>query len=653
MTDQRTGSRTTNKHFFPGAALEKDGIQFVCRSETGIPPVLLLYRRGCQKPEREIPFQEPPEPGCVFSVKVKVSPSVYEYNYKIGSQIFTDPYARKIAGKRNFGEIPESVHSVRGSFSTRIYDWEGDERPRISYQDAVMYQLHVRGFTKQKNSGVRHKGTFLGLQEKLPYLKELGVNQLRLMPAYEFNELIPKMPAGVAGETEYRLNYWGYGAGFYFSPKAAYSSSAYPEEEFKNLVKTCHRQKMELLMEFSFPDEIRIDTMIQCLEYWAREYHVDGFCVMTRQPVLEELAKLPLFQDLKLIGSWLPEQIKSRGAGNREKTLAEANDGFMNDCRRILKGDGQCLKEFSFRLKHNPAGCQEINYMTSHDGFTLADLVSYDQKYNLENGEQNRDGTDSNFSWNCGAEGPTKKKDVLSLRMRQRKNAYGIMLFSQGTPMLLAGDEFGNSQNGNNNPYCHDSTLTWTDWGKARQNRELTEFVKKAIAFRRQHPVLHQKAEPSCIDTMSCGYPDLSFHGERAWYGDYDYGNRHIGCLYCGRYAGEEGFLYIAYNFHWLEQSFALPLLPPDMEWRIVMDTNLPESFPETPIHVGREKSIEVSPRSIMILEGKKMEHETSGNDEKDHLGEDQGTLQNHHGTQDSGDETLLQNRPVPSGTDA
>ena len=150
--------------------MEKDGIQFVCRSETGISPVLLLYRKGCQKPEREIPFQEPPEPGCVFSVKVKVSPSVYEYNYKIGSQIFTDPYARKIAGKRNFGEIPESVHSVRGSFSTRIYDWEGDERPRISYQDAVMYQLHVRGFTKQKNSGVRHKGTFLGLQEKLPYL---------------------------------------------------------------------------------------------------------------------------------------------------------------------------------------------------------------------------------------------------------------------------------------------------------------------------------------------------------------------------------------------------------------------------------------------------------------------------------------------------
>ena len=640
-------------HYFPGASLEKDGIQFVCHSESGVTPFLLLYRKGCQEPEREIPFEGSSAPGNRFFLKVKISTSLYEYNYKIGSRIFTDPYARKIVGRKNFGEVPASDHAVRGGFVTRPYDWEGDTRPRLSYRDAVMYQLHVRGFTKQKNSGVRHKGTFLGLQEKLLYLKELGVNQLRLMPAYEFNELIPKMPAGAAGQTEYRLNYWGYGSGFYFSPKAAFSSSAYPDEEFKNLVKACHRLGIELLMDFSFPDDVPMDQMIRCLEYWASEYHVDGFCIMARHQALEELAKLPLFQDLKLMGNWLPEELKSHGPKGREKTLAELNDGFMNNCRRILKGDGQCLQEFSFRLRNNPAGCQEINYMTHHDGFTMADLVSYDQKYNLENGEQNRDGTDSNFSWNCGAEGPTKKKEVLRLRMRQRKNAYAIMLFSQGTPMLLAGDEFGNSQNGNNNPYCHDSALTWTDWGKARQGRELTEFVKKAVDFRRKHPMLHQKTELSCMDTMSCGYPDLSFHGERAWYGDYDYGNRHIGCLYCGRYAGEEGFLYIAYNFHWMEQSFALPLLPKDMEWRIVMDTNLAESFPEIPVLVGREKSIEVSPRSIMILEGKKMEHETSENDETDHLGEDKGTLQDYHGAQNSGDETLLQDRSLPTGADA
>ncbi len=638
---------------FPGVSSERTGIRFACCSETGETPVLLLYKKGSSVPEREIPFETTEEPGHLFTLLVKIPPSAYEYNYKIGDRIFTDPYARKIAGKRKFAEKPASPHEVRGAFLTKKYDWEGDVRPKLSYRDAVMYQLHVRGFTKQKNSGVRHKGTFLGIQEKLPYLKELGVNQLRLMPAYEFEELLPAVSSQNAKAEEVRLNYWGYGNGFFFAPKAAYSSSAYPEEEFKNLVKACHRLGIELLMEFSFPDEVDMGKILSCLEFWAREYHVDGFCLLSRPQVVEEAAKLPLFQDLKLVGGWFPEPVRQRIPVSGEKTLGESNDGFMNDCRRMLKGDGQCLREFAFRMKNNPPGCQEINYMTNHDGFTLMDLVSYDQKHNLENGEQNRDGTDGNFSWNCGVEGPSRKKEVTRLRMRQRKNAYCMMLFAQGTPMLLAGDEFGNSQNGNNNPYCHDSSLTWLDWGNGRLGKELTEFVKKAVAFRKSHPVLRQKTEPASMDTRSCGYPNLSFHGEQAWYTDYDCGNRHIGCLYCGEYAKEDGFLYIAYNFHWTEQKFALPLLPSDMEWRKVMDTTLEESFLSEPAALGREKSVEAAPRSVIILEGKKIEHETSKNAEANHLGKDKGALQDHNGTQASGNEALLSDRTVPSGTDA
>jgi glycogen operon protein len=249
--------------------------------------------------------------------------------------------------------------------------------------------------------------------------------------------------------------------------------------------------------------------------------------------------------------------------------------------------------------------------MTNHDGFTLLDLVSYDQKHNLDNGEQNRDGTDYNVSWNCGEEGPTKKRKIAELRMRQRKNAYAMLLFAQGTPMLLAGDESGNSQSGNNNPYCHDSELSWTDWSAARKNKELTEFVQNAIAYRKSHRVLHQSSELKLSDYRSVGFPDLSFHGERAWYGDFEPMNRHLGCLYAGSYAGEEGFVYIGYNFSREEQKFALPILPKGQSWVKVMDTSLKESFLGDRAEVQPENArfFTAKARSVVILEGK--EHES------------------------------------------
>lgn len=644
----------------PGTVIEKDGVRFGCYAEGNELPALLLYKKGTEEIAARLPFPKSDAAGGLYTMKVQLRPEDYEYNIEDGGEIRTDPWARLVVGREEFGRQPDdSPHSMRGAFSVKKYDWGGDRLPQIPYDEAVMYLLHVRGFTKQRNSGTRKKGTFAGLKDKIPYLKQLGVNQVRLMPVYEFAEMVPRFPkekpagaasgrgdsgnasgpdrqadqksgtkivsgadphaaadsmaknAAVSGSgtqmgslEQYRMNYWGYGEdAFYFAPKAAYAAAKDPDVEFKDMVKAFHAEGMEVILEFSFPDEVDFSRIAQCLSYWAAEYHVDGFAVMARDTAVAELARLPLFRSRKLICSWYPDALKQ----DKRRLLAEANDGFMNDCRRLLKGDEQFLRAFSYQLRCNPAGCGRVNYITNHDGFTLTDLVSYDRKYNMDNGEYNRDGSDFNYSWNCGEEGPSRRKEIRTLRMRQRKNAFAMLLFSQGTPMLLAGDEFGNSQNGNNNPYCHDSELSWTDWSAARSNKELSVFVQEAIAYRKAHKALHQENEPQCMDYRSLGYPDLSFHGERAWYGDFEQMGRGLGCLYCGEYAGEDDFLYIAYNFNWIPQEFALPILPKGMSWRVAMDTSRKVSFVPAEEQEALEdaKEFQVPARTVVVLEGR------------------------------------------------
>ncbi|MCC8136824.1 MAG: hypothetical protein LIO76_01950 [Clostridiales bacterium] len=561
-------------------------------------------------------------------MKVKFPAEDYEYNFRDGNRVVTDPYAGRIAGREVYGQVPSlSPHGIRGAFLTETYRWGDDRLPEIPFCDAVMYHLHVRGFTMHKNSGVGRgqKGTFAGLKKKIPYLLSLGINQVKLMPVYEFSELeIPeylythtisgqRQSAAAASyeqsrnAQEFRKNYWGYGPGFYFAPKASYASSERADVEFKDMVRAFHANGIEVLLEFSFARETDIGLICACLTYWAREYHVDGFSIVGREDLSAVLARLPLFAGRKLICSWYPDDFTAENAAGMNHQIAQSNDGFLNDCRRLLKGDAGTLEAFAWRTRRNPAGCAQINYMTNHDGFTLMDLVSYNMKYNDGNGEMGRDGSDANYSWNCGEEGPSAKRRIAALRMRQRKNAYAMMLLSQGTPMLLAGDEFGNSQKGNNNPWCQDGELTWLDFSRTKANRELTAFVSQLIAYRKAHRILHLDAEPQCTDYLSSGFPDLSYHGERAWYGDTRSSSLHMGCMYSGHYAGEEDFLYIAWNFHWEAQQFALPLLPDGYSWVRVMDTNLPESFlpAEEQEHLGDLRMLSVTPRTVVLLEGR------------------------------------------------
>ena len=489
-----------------------------------------------------------------------------------------------------------------------------------------MYSFHVRGFTKQRYSGVRHKGTFLGITEKAEYFKELGINQIKLMPAYEFTEMESvKTHARYRKKEELpkRLNYWGYTKAFHFAPKRAYAATKDPVREFKDMVKTMHRLGIEVLMEFYFPEGCNPRYITECLQYWVQEYHVDGFHVRGVQGICNLMATDPLFADTKLLNIYFPvEEIYGKKNLPKKRMVAECNDGFMIDVRRFLKGDEESLKAFAERMRRNPKGSGLINYIASHDGFTLCDLVSYEERHNEDNGEQNRDGRVQNYSWNCGEEGKSRKKKILELRNRQMKNAWCMLLLSAGTPMILAGDEFCNSQLGNNNPYCLDNEISWLDWkGYKSGNSEMFRFVKDLIAFRKKHKILHMGQELSMTDSLSCGFPGISYHSSSAWYGELDGQNRKIGVMYCGKYADEDELIYIAYNMHWMEHTFALPALPGGYRWNVALDTSEGILEEDKWRLLPDSRQVQVSSRTVIVLIGRK---------HKD-VKESNRTLHNHH----------------------
>lgn len=604
-----------------GVTKEEDGINFAVAVAGSHEVKLVLYKKGSPHIAQEIPFPKEHLIGDILAIKVcGLRWSEYEYNYWSDGQIFQDPYAQLIVGREHFGEAVslEDGDTIRCGFAFETYDWMEDTNPQIPYQEIISYQLHVRGFTRHNGSKIRHKGTFMGLQEKIPYLRELGINQVKLMPAYEFDE-IKKLHAQMSMSYEMRqeemprVNYWGYEAGNYFAPKKSYGASKDVIREFKDLVRTMHANGMEVIMEFYFPNQINPRLIMDCLTFWVTNYHIDGFHILADQVLCNMLAKDPLLSRTKIMAVYFPtEEFYSEPPFPEYENLAECNDGFLIDIRRFLKGDEDQLNQFTYRIRRNPAGRGIINYITNHDGFTLMDLVSYDEKHNEANGEQNRDGSSYNYSWNCGVEGKSRKKKILDLRMKQIKNAFLLLLLSQGTPMLLAGDEIGNSQEGNNNPYCQDNEISWVDWNLNKKNQEILQFVKDVIAFRKRHKILHMPYELRVMDTVSCGYPDVSYHGSRAWYGAFEHTNRQVGVMYCGFYAGEDIFLYTAYNMHWVEHEFALPHLPENLDWYTAIDTG--KSDGNCVYEEGSEPLLEVQniftvlPRTIVVLIGRAKE---------------------------------------------
>ncbi len=591
----------TEGFFEPGVRMEAGGIRFTVAAPADAAVSLCLYEKESGKLAVELPFPAEQIPGRPRTMKVQdLDWKDWQYNYKIQDQILTDPFARCIWRS-------EDGKETRGELSFDTFRWGKSQRPRIPYEDGIMYHLHVRNYTMHEKSGVAHRGTFLGLQEKIPYLKRLGVNQIILMPVCDFEEQEakterPEKKGAPLKKVSLQKNYWGYKNGYYLAPKQHYAATEDPVREFKNMVKAFHEHQMEVILEFYFSADTVLREQIRILEYWMEEYQIDGFRIMGETDLARQLAGDPLFADCKIIAYYCGELDEKK---LQISQMAEMNDGFLNDMRRGLKGDEGMLEALAFRTRRNPKGYHVINYITGHDGFTLQDLVSYEQRHNEANGEQNRDGCQCNYSWNCGVEGETRRRDVLALRSRLKKDAMMMLLLSQGTPMLLAGDEFGNSQKGNNNPYCLDNEVSWVDWGAYKKNLKFVSFVRTLIALRRSEKLLHREKEYTFMDRKACGYPDLSYHSKKAWYGDFGYAQRQIGMLYCGSYVEEDHFLYVIYNLHPQDQELALPKLPEKMKWFQKIDTSRKDSVLTEPEGISKkEKMIKIPARTIVLLAG-------------------------------------------------
>lgn len=576
-----------------------------------------------------IPFPKERRTGNVWEMTVLGKDlERMEYAFEADGKFFPDPYGHTFTGQEEWGREDQVQALLRSPVRQEDFDWESDAPLHIPYEECIVYRVHVRGFTRHSSSKVKDKGTFRGIVQKIPYLKELGITTLELMPAAEFSEVMVKAyPDGPAREktADGRLNYWGYGPALQGAPKASYAGKKRrPDLELKNLVKELHRAGIELVAELFFTGEESPAYVLDMVRRWVREYHLDGVHLTGNAP-LTLLARDPYLAGSKL---WAPFW-EDGEEQSRQKSLGEYNDGFLIDMRRVLKGDEGQMNSLALRSRRNPAGHGVINYMANTNGLTLMDLVCYEQKHNEGNGENNQDGSDFNYSWNCGVEGPARKKKVVELRKKQLRNACLLLFLSQGTPLLMAGDEFGNSQSGNNNAYCQDNAISWLNWNLLKSNQDLFQFVKYVIAFRKEHPVFHRSEQPRMMDYQMCGFPDVSYHGIRAWVPEFDNFRRQLGILYCGKYGKkadgtEDDNFFAAYNMHWEPHEFALPHLPKGFCWHVAFDTAASENNgyfePGSEPKAESQKRIMVEPRSIRVLIGKAEEKEAQQEERDAHV---------------------------------
>ena len=582
-----------------GAHAEEGHIHFaIALQKDDMPVVLKIMERDSRHVICEIHMGDYPAAGRVYAVDVSgIDAEDICYQY-VGCQgALKDDYAQAMADDPTWGifKKPEERRIYR--VYQPSFDWDGDRHPRVPFEDMILYKLHVRGFTKDKSSGVSEPGTFMGLTQKIPYLKELGINAVELMPVVDFEETVCR------GSEETFVNYWGYGDAQYFIPKAAYGKKDV-HQELCSMVRAFHAHGIEVILEIYFIAGTNGDFILNCLRHWVLCYHVDGFHVNEEIADMHLLINDPVLADIKLIcGSLDAGGIYGQNVPPVRR-LGSAGDDFRNMARCFLKGDSHCTGAFLWYFTRNDRFQAPLNYITNHNGFTLADLVSYNEKHNGANGEDNRDGTNFNYSWNCGAEGFTTEPEVCRLRQKQMRNAMVMVLLGQATPVIYAGDEFGNSQRGNNNAYCQDNPMGWLDWNDIERNREFYDFVKMLIRLRREHPVLHGNRSFTMKDELCCGAPDLSFHGVWPWYPDDAPENRYAGIMYCGEYACTDGqsddWFYFAVNMHWESAVAALPWPTKHRCWKVCVDT---ADWPKTDEKMVCGGDIIVEPRSIVILQ--------------------------------------------------
>ena len=672
---------------FPfGATLVDGGVNFSIYSTEAKSCTLLLFHHGAKKPFVEIPFPEEFRIGDVYTMMVfGLNYETVEYGYRFEGEYaperglwfdktktLLDPYAKSISGRSVWGKTPtKDDYQHRGQFIREDFDWGGDKPLELPQKDLLIYEMHVRSFTAHPSSGTRYKGTYAGILDKIPYLKELGVNCIELMPIFEFDEF--ENTRVVNGKR--LLNYWGYSTVGFFAPKAGYASSApygMEVDELKNLIKNLHKNGIEVVLDVVFnhtaegnengpyisfrgidnrnyylltPDghyynfsgcgntlncnnPVVRNFILDCLRYWVSSYHVDGFrfdlasilsrdgngAPMMNPPLLESLAHdAVLGKSILIAEAWDAGGLYQVGSFPSYNRWAEWNGKYRDAIRRFIKGESEAAPEMYKRIRGSEdlygsgSPLMSVNFVTCHDGFTLYDLVSYNEKHNEDNGEGNNDGCNENYSWNCGIEGDCDDNQVNALRLRQMKNFMTILLTGRGVPMMLSGDEFANSQKGNNNAYCQDNDISYLNWDNIEANKDLHEYVKALIAFRNEHPVL--RSDSFDFGPNGTGYPELSFHSPTPWNLDENSPNLTFAYLYAEDHkkygTKKDNFIYILVNSYWENVNFNLPIIPENMNWHINFDSNLSNFNFKKPQKYLNKQSISLAPRSTIILVAK------------------------------------------------
>lgn len=563
---------------FPLGVYEQDnGIQFTM-DFTGKNNQVIISDGG---KSFKVPFGDAVY-GNIYSVIVcGINPEEIKYTYISDGVECVDKYANTVLGNEKYGIKNNDYHLEYKVVNHNQFDWEETTKPQLEFKDMILYLLHVRGFSNHKSSHVKNNGTFEGIVEKIDYLKDLGVNSIELMPSYEFEEYefpskkMQELSKVTGEEISGRINYWGYKEGFYYSPKSSYSAINDPVISFKNLVKEFHKNSMEVIMQFYFPDSVKQNIIVDILKFWVINYKVDGFHLKGNKIPVAIIANDSFFADTKIFHHYIPEnEIYDYNEKPEFKHLCVYTDNYMYSVRKTLKGDEGCMKDFSGLLKNVPDKCGNVNFITNYYGFTLNDLVSYDRKHNEANGENNCDGSDYNYSWNCGIEGKSKKIQVNNLRKKMMKNAILTLMTSKGVPVIYSGDEFCNSQEGNNNPYCQDNDISYVQWNTTAQAKEIFDFTRQMIKFRTNELYPMIQKDFTMLDQNKTGFPDLSFHTDEAWKSDFASYNRHLGIMYSDvDKDGMVSLIFVAYNFYWKEITFSLPNLPNDVEWKVMFST--------------------------------------------------------------------------------
>ena len=638
-----------------GATPLQNGVNFTIHTCGGTSCELLLFHRAQEEPFAVIPFPDAYKIGDVYSMIVYgLNIEEFEYAYRVDgpyrpekgllfdkNNILLDPYAKAVAGQRTWGIRWD--HNYHARVVRDRFDWGDTPQSKKELCDLIIYELHVRDFTHHPSSGVRHRGTFSGLMEKIPYLKELGINAVELMPIFEFDETMNSRTV----DGKQLLECWGYNTVGFFAPNSSYAAANEHNQEgteFKTLIRELHANGIEVILDVVFnhtaegnekgktisfkgldnniyymltPDgnyynfsgcgntlncnhPVVQQLILECLRYWTINYRVDGFrfdlasilgrnedgSPMNNPPLLRTLANDPILSNVKLIAeAWDAGGLYQVGSFPASGRWAEWNGRYRDALRSFLKGDcwhawdaawsisgsGDLYGGFYDHNHSNYAGYNScVNFLTCHDGFTLYDLYSYNEKHNEANGWNNTDGADDNRSWNCGVEGDTDDPEVLALRRRMIRNACAVLMCSRGTPMFLSGDEFGNTKFGNNTSYCQDNITSWLDWRMLEKNKDLFEFFKFMIAFRKQHPVIHKQ-----LPTSVCGMDPIHTHNVNADQTDIPRDARTFCVSFAGydKKKGHDDLIYIAVNTFWEDVTITLPDLHGRGAWHLNVNT--------------------------------------------------------------------------------